>query len=241
MQESNGNCLIGQSGGPTSVINASLCGAYTYAKQHPRINKVYGMVNGIQGFLEERIADLDLHIKGPADRELLLRTPASFLGSCRYKLPDVDANRPFYQRLFQLFDKYNIRHFIYIGGNDSMDTVYKLNDYIRKTGHPMRAVGVPKTIDNDLPGTDHCPGYGSAAKYIACTVKEIIRDAEIYNIPSVTIVEVMGRNAGWLTGAAALAREDGCPPPTLSICRRWFFPSQNARRISERAWRPTVT
>lgn len=211
-----GNVIVGQSGGPTAAINSSLAGVYRTAKDRGA-KKVYGMLHGIQGLLEERYIDLSEHITNELDVELLKRTPAAYLGSCRYKLPEIHENREVYEKIFEILNKLEIEAFIYIGGNDSMDTIKKLSDYAIVTGQPTRFVGCPKTIDNDLALTDHTPGYGSAAKYIGTSVKEIIRDGFCleYENGVVTIVEIMGRNAGWLTGAAALAKGEDCPGPDL--------------------------
>ena len=210
------NVIVGQSGGPTAAINSSLAGVYRTAKDRGA-KKVYGMLHGIQGLLEERYIDLADHIKTELDAELLKRTPAAFLGSCRFKLPEIHEDREVYEKIFSILDKLEIEAFIYIGGNDSMDTIKKLSDYAIITGHPTRFVGCPKTIDNDLALTDHTPGYGSAAKYIGTSMKEIIRDSFCleYNKGLVTIVEIMGRNAGWLTGAAALSEGEDCEGPDL--------------------------
>lgn len=210
------NVIVGQSGGPTAAINSSLAGVYRTAKDRGA-QKVYGMLHGVQGLLEERYIDLADHIKTELDAELLKRTPAAFLGSCRYKLPEIHEDRDVYDRLFAILDKLDIEAFIYIGGNDSMDTIKKLSDYAIITGHPTRFIGCPKTIDNDLALTDHTPGYGSAAKYIGTSMKEIIRDSFCleYSKGLVSIVEVMGRNAGWLTGATALAKGEDCEGPDL--------------------------
>ena len=194
-----GNVIVGQSGGPTAAINASLAGVYRTAKDRGA-NKVYGMLHGIQGLLKEKYIDLSDHIKTELDAELLKRTPAAFLGSCRYKLPEIHENREVYDKIFEILDKLDIEVFIYIGGNDSMDTIKKLSDYAIIFGHAIRFIGCPKTIDNDLALTDHTPGYGSAAKYIGTSMKEIIRDSFCleYEKGVVSIVEIMGRNAGWL-------------------------------------------
>ena len=212
----NGNVIVGQSGGPTAAINSSLAGVYRTAKDRGA-KKVYGMLHGIQGLLKERYIDLSEHITNELDVELLKRTPAAYLGSCRYKLPEIHENRDVYEKIFEILNKLEIEAFIYIGGNDSMDTIKKLSDYAIVTGQPTRFVGCPKTIDNDLALTDHTPGYGSAAKYIGTSVKEIIRDGFCleYEKGVVTIVEIMGRNSGWLTGAAALAKGEDCPGPDL--------------------------
>ena len=201
------NAIVGQSGGPTSVINSSLAGVYESALERGA-PIVYGMLNGIKGFLEKRVVDLSLYFKNSLDIESLKRTPSSFLGSCRYKLPDPDDinNKDLYDFIFDYLNELNVGYFFYIGGNDSMDSIAKLSNYGKKINSDIKFIGVPKTIDNDLVKTDHTPGYGSAAKYIAVTMKEIIRDATVYGTKYVTIVEIMGRNAGWLTAAASLAK-----------------------------------
>ena len=211
------NIIVGQSGGPTAVINSSLAGVYKTARERG-FHKVYGMLHGIQGFLDEQYVDLSTQIHTDMDIELLKRTPSAFLGSCRFKLPEIHENSEIYEKIFQILDKLDIEAFIYIGGNDSMDTIKKLSDYAIVKGHEQKFLGVPKTIDNDLALTDHTPGFGSAAKYIAASTKEIIRDALglTYNDKeAITVIEVMGRNAGWLTGATALARTEECEGPDL--------------------------
>ncbi len=210
------NIIVGQSGGPTAVINSSLAGVYKTAKERG-FHTVYGMLHGIEGFLDEKYVDLATQIHSDMDIELLKRTPSAFLGSCRYKLPGIHEDPELYEKIFSILDKLDIEAFIYIGGNDSMDTIKKLSDYAIVKGHEQKFLGVPKTIDNDLALTDHTPGFGSAAKYIAASTKEIIRDALglAYNRKMVTILEVMGRNAGWLTGATALARTEECEGPDL--------------------------
>ncbi|MDE6016737.1 MAG: 6-phosphofructokinase [Acetatifactor sp.] len=211
------NIIVGQSGGPTAVINSSLAGVYKTAKERG-FHKVYGMLHGIQGFLDEQYVDLSTQIHSDMDIELLKRTPSAFLGSCRFKLPEIHENTEIYEKIFQILDKLEIEAFIYIGGNDSMDTIKKLSDYAIVKGHDQKFLGVPKTIDNDLALTDHTPGFGSAAKYIAASTKEVIRDALglTYNDKEmITVIEVMGRNAGWLTGATALARTEECEGPDL--------------------------
>ena len=210
------NVIVGQSGGPTAAINSSLAGVYRTAKDRGA-NKVYGMLHGVQGLLQERYLDLSEYITTELDAELLKRTPAACLGSGRYKLPEIHEDRAVYEKIFGILDKLDIEAFIYIGGNDSMDTIKKLSDYAIVTGHPTRFIGCPKTIDNDLALTDHTPGYGSAAKYIGTSVKEIIRDSFCleYSKGLVSIVEIMGRNAGWLTGAAALSKGEDCEGPDL--------------------------
>lgn len=203
------NVIVGQSGGPTAVINSSLVGVYKTAKDRGA-NKVYGMLYGIQGLLEGKYVDLSDHIKNELDIELLKRTPSSFLGSCRYKLPEIGENRELYDKIFDILNELDISAFFYIGGNDSMDTIKKLSDYAILINSPIKFMGVPKTIDNDLAVTDHTPGFGSAAKFIASMTKEIIRDGLVYDQENVTIIEIMGRNAGWLTSAAALAKSEDC-------------------------------
>ena len=208
------NIIVGQSGGPTSVINSSLAGVYKTAIERG-FDKVYGMLHGIQGFLDEQYVDLSTQIHSDMDIELLKRTPSAFLGSCRYKLPE-DLTDAVYPQLFEKFEKYNIGYFFYIGGNDSMDTVSKLSRYAETVDSEIRFIGIPKTIDNDLVLTDHTPGFGSAAKYVASTVREIAIDASVYdNKKSVTIVEIMGRHAGWLAAASVLARKFEGDNPVL--------------------------
>ena len=203
------NVIVGQSGGPTSVINASLAGVFEASLQRGA-EHVYGMLHGVQGLLEEKYVDLGQYLKNSLDVELLKRTPSSYLGSCRYKLPEIEDDEAVYEKIMGIINKLDIGYFFYIGGNDSMDTINKLSAYGKKVGSDIRFIGVPKTIDNDLEITDHTPGYGSAAKYIGVVMKEIIRDATVYGTKYVTIVEIMGRNAGWLTAAAALAKDEDC-------------------------------
>ena len=208
------NIIVGQSGGPTAVINASLCGVIREGKCHPeQIGTVYGMINGIEGFLAGKYMDLSSGLS-EEELELLKMTPAAFLGSCRFKLPEALSSE-FYPTLFNKFEELNIGYFFYIGGNDSMDTVSKLSRYTNGIGSDIRFIGIPKTIDNDLVGTDHTPGFGSAAKYVASTVREITLDASVYQQKSVTIVELMGRHAGWLTASSVLARKHGEDNPLL--------------------------
>ena len=208
------NVIVGQSGGPTAAINSSLAGVYRTAIDRG-YKKVYGMIHGVQGLMEGRYVDLSDHIQSGLDIELLKRTPSAYLGSCRYKLPEIFENKEVYEKIFEILNKLEIDCFIYIGGNDSTDTIKKLSDYAIISGSQIRFVGCPKTIDNDLALTDHTPGYGSAAKYIGTSVKEIIRDSWSLETTSgqVIIVEVMGRNAGWLTGATALAKGEDCDGP----------------------------
>ncbi len=210
------NCMVAQSGGPTAAINASLCGVIEGAAASEHYRTVYGSLNGITGILNNKLLNLtELMSENPDYMDRLARTPAMFLGSCRYRLPDyLDDDSP-YVYIFRQFELYEIEAFFYIGGNDSMDTVLKLSEYGRKIGSPVRIIGIPKTIDNDLCETDHTPGFGSAAKYIAASLLEIAHDTFIYAVNSVTIVEIMGRDAGWLTAAAALARNDYNTAPHL--------------------------
>lgn len=225
------NAIVGQSGGPTAAINASLAGVVEAACGTEKIGKIYGMLNGISGMMEERIVDLSRLGEDKAKLSLLSKTPAAYLGSCRFKLPEEDGS--IYDKIFGILEKYNIRYFFYIGGNDSMDTVLKLTAFAGARGKDIRFVGVPKTIDNDLPDTDHTPGFGSAAKYIASTVREICADSSVYNVNSVTIVEIMGRNAGWLTGASALARYKGLGPDLIYLPERIFHFSEFYDDIAE--------
>lgn len=208
------NVIVGQSGGPTAVINASLYGIVTESRLHPdEIGQVYGMVNGIEGFQSDNYINLSTDLTQD-ELELLKLTPAAYLGSCRYKLPD-DLGSNFYPMLFQKFKRLNIGYFFYIGGNDSMDTVSKLSRYAAHHDSDIHFIGIPKTIDNDLIETDHTPGYGSAAKYVANTVREIVLDSSVYQQKAVTIIELMGRHAGWLTAASVLARKYEGDNPVL--------------------------
>ena len=221
------NVIVGQSGGPTAVINASLYGVvYEALNREDVFGTVYGMVNGIEGFLNGKVMDME-PLEQSGELELIRTTPGSYLGSCRYKLPE-DLNDEVYPKLFEKFAEYGIGYFFYIGGNDSMDTVSKLSRYAEKVVSDIRFMGIPKTIDNDLVMTDHTPGYGSAAKYVASTVREISLDASVYdNKKSVTIVEIMGRNAGWLTAASALARKyEGDNPVLIYLPETAFDPER---------------
>lgn len=204
-----GNIIVGQSGGPTAAINASLAGVYSAAKELG-IPKVYGMSGGVKGLIDGNFVDMDDFIKGEEDIALLKQTPSAALGSCRYKLPDVSGEKDVYVKLFEVLKSLDIAYFIYIGGNDSMDTIAKLSAYAKEIESDIRFMGVPKTVDNDLAVTDHTPGFGSAAKYIATSVKEIICDSSVYDIKSITVVEIMGRNAGWLAASSALAKGEDC-------------------------------
>ncbi len=211
----NTNVLIGQSGGPTASINASLAGAFDTARDLGA--HVLGMRYGIEGFLSGRIVHLDRALGDPMDIELLRRTPASYLGSCRFKLPNPEDDPGFFEDAFNKFEAERVGAVLYIGGNDSMDTIDKLSRWGEAHGSDVRLIGIPKTIDNDLVGTDHTPGYGSAAKFIATTMREIERDSSVYDLKSVTFVEIMGRDAGWLAGSACLAGAQGNPCPDLVL------------------------
>ena len=215
-----GACMFGQSGGPTSVINASAAGVFIEALKQKNITKVYGAANGIKGVLDEKFYEID---KEDVDELMLLKnTPSSALGSVRYKLKSVEEDETDYKRILEVFKKYNVRYFFYNGGNDSMDTCNKVSKYLLKSGYECNIIGVPKTIDNDLYGTDHCPGYGSAAKYIATTMMELYLDATVYNKGQITIVEIMGRNAGWLTAASTLASYKGYGPDLVYLPEKPF-------------------
>ena len=221
-----GNAVVGQSGGPTAAINATLAGVIRGVleqKGEKCISTLYGMRNGVEGFLKEDLIDLTAFFDTEEKLSLLEHTPAAALGSCRKKLPDPTKDTAFFEELIALFKKYDIRYFFYIGGNDSMDTVSKLTTYLKNADYDMVAIGVPKTIDNDLVGTDHTPGFGSAAKYIAVTTQEILRDCAVYRVPAVTVVEIMGRDAGWLTAASALGRTvTGLEPDLVYLPERTF-------------------
>ncbi len=209
------NLLIAQSGGPTSAINASLSGIIQEAMKHSEIGEIYGAVNGIEGVLDRKIIELKSQMTSEKMFHNLEVTPAMALGSCRFRLPKLEDSEEVYNKIDEIFDEYNIGYFFYIGGNDSMDTAHKLSAYFDKKQKDIRVMGVPKTIDNDLPNTDHTPGFGSAAKYIATSMAEIIRDCEVYFLDSVTIVEIMGRNAGWLAASACLPHTIGLKAPHL--------------------------
>lgn len=227
------NLIVGQSGGPTAVINSSLYGVAAEALAHPgSIGEVYGMVNGIEGFLDGNVLDLRKSLPG-SQLDALLATPGAYLGSCRYKLPE-SLDDPVFPRLFKQFEKLGIGYFFYIGGNDSMDTVSKLSRYARKVGSSLQVIGEPKTVDNDLTMTDHTPGFGSAARYVASTVREIALDASVYQGKSATIVEIMGRHAGWLTAASALARKQvGDNPLLICLPEVDFSQEQFLSRVEE--------
>ena len=214
-QQLSGACVIAQSGGPTAVINASAYGVIRTALDSPQITAVYGAEYGILGVLNEALFDLSQ--EDAAELEMLLYTPSSELGSCRYKLADPARDQKDYRRILAVLQKYNIRYFFLNGGNDSMDTCHKVSNFLDEAGYECRVIGIPKTIDNDLCGTDHAPGYGSAAKYIATTTAEVQKDAYVYDVGTVVILEIMGRDAGWLTGAAALASLSGAPPDLIYL------------------------
>ena len=218
------NLLIAQSGGPTSAINATVAGIVEKAFVSNKVDKIYGAIYGIKGVIDENFVELQDTLSSTYNLNLLSRTPSAALGSCRFKLKCYEDDIPTYQKIIDIFKKHNIGYFIYIGGNDSMDTVAKLSRFIRENNiEDITVMGAPKTIDNDLCETDHCPGFGSAAKYIATTFAEIRRDCESYNIPAVTVVEVMGRNAGWLTASSALARVNGeAGPQLIYLCEKPF-------------------
>ena len=215
MSELKGAMIIGQSGGPSSVINASCYGAIKAGLDSDCITKVYGAANGIVGVLEDKLYIMDE--EDPEELALMKYTPSSALGSCRYKIADPDVDDTDYKRILEIFKKYDVRYFFYNGGNDSMDTCNKISKFMLKNGYECRVMGIPKTIDNDLAGTDHCPGYASAAKYIATSLMEIYHDARVYDTGMITVVEIMGRNAGWLTASAALASYKGNGPDLIYL------------------------
>ena len=224
-----GNAVVGQSGGPTSAINATLSGVIrgcAKANLDGVIDKLYGMRNGIEGFLDERLVDLTEHFCDEDWLTTLEATPAAALGSCRRKLKSHEKDAEVYEKMMQIFKKYDIRYFFYIGGNDSMDTVLKLSEYAKAHDYELRVVGIPKTIDNDLMATDHTPGFGSAAKFVGTTVKEILRDISVYTVKAVTIIEIMGRDAGWLTTAAALPCLNGEGPDLIYLPEKVFDPDE---------------
>ena len=215
MNPLKGACIIGQSGGPTAVINASALGAIQSALQSEQVTRVLGAANGIEGVLKERL--FDMAREDPGELELLKYTPASALGSCRYKMSAPSVDDTDYRRLLEIFRKYDVRYFFYNGGNDSMDTCNKISKFMQQSGYECRVIGIPKTIDNDLHGTDHCPGFGSAAKFIATSCMEVHQDLRVYDKGRVTIVEIMGRHAGWLAASAALASEYGAGPDLIYL------------------------
>jgi len=210
-----GACIIGQSGGPTAVINASAYGAIRAGLDSEVITKVYGAAHGIKGVLDDKLYVMDE--EDPAELKLMLNTPSSELGSCRYKIADPDVDDTDYKRILEIFKKYDVRYFFYNGGNDSMDTCNKISKYMQRVGYDCRVMGIPKTIDNDLFGTDHCPGFASAAKYIATSCMEVYKDATVYDNSQITVIEIMGRHAGWLAAAAALATHFGAGPDLVYL------------------------
>ncbi len=229
-----GNAVVGQSGGPTSAINATLSGVIRGALgAQDIIGTLYGMRNGIEGFLNENLVDLTKRFADHSELECLELTPAAALGSCRRKLKDPDTDKGTYEKLIEIFKKYDIRYFFYIGGNDSMDTVLKLSGYAEKCDYELRVIGIPKTIDNDLMATDHTPGFGSAAKYVATTVKEILRDISVYTMKAVTIVEIMGRDAGWLTAGAALPALSGGGADLIYLPEKTFDLDKFIKDVNE--------
>lgn len=209
------NIVVAQSGGPTCAINASLLGVIKESLKYNEIKKIYGSVNGIEGIIKDRLIDLKEISNSSDNIDLLKQTPATVLGSCRYRLPSLESDRDVYEIIAKRFEENNIKAMFYIGGNDSMDTVSKLYDYFKQTNKDIKVIGIPKTIDNDLCETDHTPGFGSAAKYLATTLSEIIRDSSVYDLKSVTIVEIMGRHAGWLTASSCVLRANGEVAPHL--------------------------
>ena len=231
MKNLKGALMFAQSGGPTSVINASAAGVFIEGLKSPEITAVYGAAHGIRGVLDEQFYDMSKEdIK---ELELLKYTPSSALGSVRYKLKDASVDDTDYKRILEVFKKYNVRYFFYNGGNDSMDTCNKISKFMLENGYECRVMGIPKTIDNDLAGTDHCPGYASAAKYIATSLMEIYHDARVYDTGMITVVEIMGRNAGWLTAAAALACDKGCGPDLIYCPENVFEMDAFVARVKE--------
>lgn len=220
------NIAVAQSGGPTCAINASLVGVFRESLKEPSIDAIFGSINGIEGIIRDHLVDLKTLIRSNDDMELLRQTPSTVLGSCRYKLPDWQEDESVYQTIVQVLKQRQIGAFFYIGGNDSMDTVQKLSAYFDHIHLGIKVIGIPKTIDNDLCVTDHTPGFGSAAKYVATTMQEIVRDSSVYSIPSVTIVEIMGRHAGWLTAASAILHAYGDPAPHLVYVPEAHFSEQ---------------
>lgn len=231
MSELRGSCIIGQSGGPTAVINASLQGIIQAALNADCIDKVYGAAHGIKGVLDDVLYDLN---EENADQiDLLQYTPSAALGTCRYKLADPDEDDAAYKKILEVFKKYDIRYFFYNGGNDSMDTCSKISRYMQREGYECRIMGVPKTIDNDLVGTDHCPGFPSAAKFVATTAMEVLRDAHVYDTSMVVIMEVMGRDTGWLTASTALANLNGEGPDLIYLPETDFYMNRFIEEVSE--------
>ena len=220
MKNLKGACLFGQSGGPTSVINASAAGVFLEALDQENITAVYGAEHGIRGILEEKLFDMSKEDR--KELELLKNTPSSALGSVRYKLKPVEVDDTDYKRLLEVFKKYNVRYFFYNGGNDSMDTCNKISKFMQSNGYECNVIGVPKTIDNDLYGTDHCPGFGSVARYVATSVMEVYLDSHVYDTGLIVIIEAMGRNAGWITASSSLASVKGYGPDLIYLPEEVF-------------------
>ena len=227
------NIAVAQSGGPTCAINASLVGVFRESLKNPAIDAIFGSVNGVEGIIKDHLIDLKTMIRSNDDMELLRQTPSTVLGSCRFKLPDWEKEKSIYETITKVLKRRQIGAFFYIGGNDSMDTVQKLSAYLKEIGEDIKVIGIPKTIDNDLCITDHTPGFGSAAKYVATTMQEIIRDSSVYSMPSVTIVEVMGRHAGWLTASGAVLHAYGEPAPHLVYVPEAHFSAERFLRDVE--------
>ena len=221
------NIAVAQSGGPTCAINASLVGVFKQGFKTDEIDAIFGSINGIEGIINDNLIDLKRVIRTNEDMELLRQTPSTMLGSCRYKLPEYEKDSEVYEKIYNCFTKHRIEIFIYIGGNDSMDTVVKLSDFLKMKNSHIRVIGIPKTIDNDLPVTDHTPGFGSAAKYVASSVQEIIRDSSVYSVDSVTIVEIMGRHAGWLAASTCMLRANDEIAPHLIYLPECDFSIEN--------------
>lgn len=220
MSNLKGACIIGQSGGPTAVINSTALGAILQALASRDITDVYCCANGIVGILNEKLYDMS--VEDVYELELLKYTPSSAFGSCRYKLADFSQNNDDYEKILNVFKKYDVRYFFYIGGNDSMDTCKKISEFLEHSNYECRVIGIPKTIDNDLVGTDHCPGYGSAAKYLITSCMEVYHDTNVYDSGSITVLEIMGRNAGWLTASTAVARDCGYGPDLIYLPEKVF-------------------
>jgi 6-phosphofructokinase 1 len=229
------NLLVAQSGGPTAAINATLAGVLQGVRASGKVDKVYGAKNGIEGAINDNLIDLNEVVRDTKAMDTLTYTPSSALGTCRYKMKDWRKDDAPYKKIIETFYKYSIKYFIYIGGNDSMDTVDKLSEYCKLNNHDFIIMGAPKTVDNDLNLTDHSPGFGSAAKYIATTVSELACDIGAYNVPAVTIVEIMGRNAGWLTASAALSRlNGGSGADLIYLCEKDFDNARFIRDVKEK-------
>ena len=231
MEQLKGACIVGQSGGPTSVINASIQGVIQAALNADCITKVYGAAHGIKGVLDDCLYIMDE--EDPEEINLLQYTPSAALGSCRYKLADPEKDDTDYKRILEIFKKYDVHYFFYNGGNDSMDTCSKISRYMQTVGYPCRVIGVPKTIDNDLVGTDHTPGYPSSAKYIVTSCMEVSRDSQVYDTGMVIVMEIMGRDAGWLTGAAGVATAFGDGPDLIYLPETDFYMDKFLEDVQE--------